>query len=259
MSFLVSADTHVHLYVRFSVDRFLSSALSNFRRAEVSIGESTPVKVLFLTERSADSFFASGSMPVPVVQCASTVKKVTFSSGQEIFLVAGCQMVTSEGLEILALNTTVRFGDRMPFENSIDNALAGGATVIINWCFGKWWGERGRVLRRLVKHPSLKGCYVGDVPLRISPSVDQGLFSDLRKSCAGILCGSDPLPIKGDESIAGSFGSQVKLSVAPDLSSVAGVSALLRELGTRGSPYGSRNTLGTFVRRQVLNELQRHR
>lgn len=259
MNQLVLGDTHVHVHRGFDPGRFFRSALKNFSRYEYSTEGLETYRLLALTEKSTDSFFTSGNIPLKSDQLSPTVKRIEVQPGRAVYLIAGSQIVSSEGLEILALNSVERYGDRLPFKQCIEVALNGGATVIINWCFGKWWGKRGKVLRSMLDSPRLGECFLGDVPLRLSPTIDSGMIRDLRQRCCGLLSGSDPLPIRIDESIAGSFGQQLRIATPLDLGSVNGVSSLLKLLGTQGSPYGSRNSLTTFLGRQLLNELSRRR
>lgn len=259
MNQVVIADTHVHIHRRFDLARFFRAALRNFSEVEVRTKGTEVYRLLALTEKSADNFFSSSNIPFKTESLAPTLKRIEVEPGRDIHLLAGSQIVTGEGLEILALNTVERYGDRLPFKQCIELTLNGGATVVINWCFGKWWGERGRVLRSMLDSPRLSECFVGDVPLRFSPAIDSGLMREMRQRCCGLLSGSDPLPIGIDESIAGSFGQQLRSDTPPDLRSVNGVSNLLKLLGTQGSPFGNRNTLAKFLGRQALNELSRRR
>ena len=257
MSCIVLADTHAHYHRCFDREQFLQAALVNFKKAGDALKCSDPIKLICLTEKPGDDFFDALSVGGAIEQLCATCKQIKFPSGELIYVVAGQQVYSSEGLELLALNTERRFESRLPFAESIKQAVDCGATVVINWCFGKWWGERGKVLRDVMRSPHLQKCFLGDVPLRFSQQLDSVLLKELREVCSGVLSGSDPLPFKAEVVKPGSFGSFGDFSEQPDLSSTEGIGSLLMKLGAEQKSFGSRDSILTFLGRQCLNQIHR--
>src|SRR4051812_601799 len=111
-------DAHVHFYPCYDRDRFLDAALRNFRRgaAELRLPESTP-GVLLLSEARGERWFERLREETEGVRrgawefvpCLadrdSIVARRRADPRDRIFLVAGRQIATREGVEVLALAT----------------------------------------------------------------------------------------------------------------------------------------------------------
>jgi hypothetical protein len=127
-------------------------------------------------------------------------------AGPVLLLVAGRQMATREGLEVLALGTADTLPDGLPLPAAVAAAQAAGALPVIPWGFGKWWFYRGRLLRELLEATGREEVLLGDNGGRPSFAPRPKLFTLAESLGIPVLPGSDPLPMNRDWTRAGSYG-----------------------------------------------------
>ena len=123
------------------------------------------------------------------------------TSAPSLLVIAGRQVVSAEGLEILAQATTARFTDGLPAAELLETMAAADAIITLPWGVGKWLGKRGRLLDRLLAADHEGRLLLGDNGGR------PAWWRERRLRLRPVLRGSDPLPIAGDASRIGSFGS----------------------------------------------------
>ena len=124
---LILADGHVHIHECFDRQAFFKAALSNFYLAAAQErAEDRYQSVLFLTEGQGREIFplfsqsgpGSGYDPLPGWSFRKTREADSLVArnrvGQELFLIAGYQIVTAEGLEVLALGADPSGSSRWP-------------------------------------------------------------------------------------------------------------------------------------------------
>jgi hypothetical protein len=209
---MVWVDGHVHVYPCFSVKRFLAAAIEN-----MGSGSPGATRILLLTESAGHGFFdlwmRSAGRGVPGAEEWSverTPEDTTLSLRNPnhgvLRVVAGRQVVTSEGLEVLALGTRATFNDlKRSAEDAIEAAASAGALPAVPWGAGKWWGRRGRALSGLIANhraPFVLCDNAGRPWVWPEPSH----FRRAREKGARLLSGSDPLPLPGEESFVGRCG-----------------------------------------------------
>lgn len=258
-------DAHVHMYPCFDPAALLNAAEENFRVQAGRLGAGEAYTgILLLTERSADKWYshlaahaagaeqpcpgAGNRLLFPTLEQESLV--LENREGKRIFLVAGRQVVSREGLEVLALLTRGEFADGRPLAELIAAVRDTGGVPVIPWAFGKWFGARGRFLRGFIREQE-RGFFLGDNGGRpfcipVSPLLRQEMEQN-----RPVLSGSDPLPIPGEERRAGSFGVYVAAGLdeqAPAASLKAIIAAGDNQLKSYGRPMG----FGRFLRNQWL-------
>jgi hypothetical protein len=140
-------------------------------------------------------------------KCALLAKRDT---GEVLYLIAGRQIVTSEGLEVLALATESLFDDGKSLVESLRNIREQDAIPVIPWAFGKWLGRRGKILSDILQAESGKELFLGDNGGRPVFWQHPEHFRQARSSGVCILPGSDPLPFKAEMTRVGSFGFIIK-------------------------------------------------
>ncbi|MDW7772674.1 MAG: hypothetical protein SCH71_07260 [Desulfobulbaceae bacterium] len=258
-------DAHVHIYNCFDPAALFSAAARNFRIRARRMGvETSSSFILLLTEKQEDNRFAAlsgeasdiggpGSGPESW-QISMTAEKeclvLTGNDHDKIFLIAGRQTVSREGLEVLALLTGAEFDDGLPASSLIKKIRDAGGVPVIPWAFGKWSGVRGRVLRRLLEM-SGDDFFLGDNGGRPSCLPVPGLLRREKERGRAVISGSDPLPLPGEESRVGSFGIYVDAGLdaaAP----VRQLKSLLAGTSSRFRSYGDPMPFFRFARNQCL-------
>jgi hypothetical protein len=208
-------DSHIHLHSCFDLDDLLDAAAANFRRAGGGRGEREPLGCLALTETARDSAYAAivgGDRPwVPKrwsVRSTADDAAIALRSaaGDEVLMLAGSQIVTSERLEVLALATAQRYPDGRSLRETLDALAADGVPAVIPWGFGKWWLKRGRLLAELVGSSDPSAFFLGDNGGRPVGTPRPKLFAEAERRGFRILPGTDLFPYVSQQRKAGSFG-----------------------------------------------------
>ncbi len=169
-------------------------------------------------------------------------------SGATLLIIAGRQIITAEKIEVLAQCTSELFPDGLPLDETIERAKATGALVVLPWGVGKWFGARGRLVAQAVeRHDVLLGDNAGRPIGWPSPA----LFS--RRA---VLPGSDPLRLKSEERVVGTFG--FRFSCEWDARRpAASLAAELRRMTGSPACIGRRAAPLAFVRQQTGLRLTR--
>lgn len=140
--------------------------------------------------------------------------------GAAVVVVHGRQIISSDGLEVLALGLPPgdplgRIPDRVrPTGDLVSGVLDTGAVAALPWGVGKWLGRRGRVVDAIVAgpvadHPRF---VLGDIFHRTWPWPEPAPF----RAGPRVLRGTDPLRIAGLEARPGAYGSVVEGTLDPD-------------------------------------------
>ena len=241
-------DAHIHLYPMFDLAQTIMHAQRNMKTADAHA-----VKIWLLTERADCAVFqrllTEGRIGgKPLLRTADA--EVLLLPDESLYIMAGTQIITREGLELCALATSSRIDDRkMTAAQGIAYLLDRGALVSINWAPGKWWGKRGVVVRELLAQPPQPGVFIGDTAMRPCFWPTPQLMREAVRNGWRIVAGSDPLPFKGEEKSFGRYTFQVTAAWNPQAPLQSLRSALMRPdaiLSCRGSRRGAFE----FVRRQ---------
>ena len=214
---LLAADTHVHLYPCYDIYAAFLHGLDNLKALVESKGrgESGEVlKVLFLTERQDCSFFkglAEGKCLHPgfVIKSGGDEEALWVDFGEprgKLLVVAGRQIITKERLEVLGLATKGRIADGRPISQVIEEIHALKGVPVLNWSPGKWFGGRGRVVRRLIDASPAHRFLIGDIGMRPNIWGEPSLMRLAGRRGFISAAGSDPLPFEGEERRIGAFG-----------------------------------------------------
>ncbi len=253
------ADAHVHVYPCFDRGALLGGVLARARgldgRLSLLFCESSGFDVfseLAHTTRSGPSRLEGG------LELRSTSEPISLEvrsaeRGVSVFLISGRQLLSSEGIEVLALgldpeSPLTRTADRSrPADWLLEQALESSPVAVLPWGAGKWTGARGRRVARLAdqarfsRHP---GFFLGDVAQRCWPWREPALFGAHR-----VLCGTDPLPVPGAERRVALYGTRVDAPFVPQ-APAGSLFAALRATAALDR-FGRRETLLRTVREQV--------
>ena len=204
-------DTHLHIHPVHDAASLLRNLA--YRLKEMKRGRKGMLLGGVLAEMPGGSawdmvkngdFFGAEKLQIAIID--ETALRYTVD-GEEIFLFSGAQVITSERIEVLALLAERPIRNGLCLRETIAAIEQARGIVVLPWSPGKWLGRRGKLVREYLRERP--NCWVGDIPMRW-----WGRWSLLRLRGAGalplrILYGSDPLPIRGDEGIAGSLCTEL--------------------------------------------------
>jgi hypothetical protein len=211
-------DCHVHHYGCFSTESFFASAFANFAAEASRRNYGSFASAILLAETSRERWFEEmsrlaagkegGTPDLPRLSLTGEEESLAARGpqGEILVVIAGSQIVTAERLEILALCTKKEFSDGFPALQTLEEIRGSGGLPVLPWGAGKWWGVRGRIAGDLLEDRRLQPLWCGDTGVRPALWQRPALFRKAETGGAGILSGSDPLPLPGDERRVGSYG-----------------------------------------------------
>jgi len=263
-------DGHVHIYDCFDLSQFLEAAYGNFKeQARLRCNDDDFTGVLLLSERASENYFQALS------RYAGNNRSIVSAGGKEwnvratgemcsllvgnelddqMFVIAGRQLITRENLEVLALITMQGFSDGLPITVLIEDINRYGAIAVIPWGVGKWMGGRGEVVGSLLTEENRGKLFLGDNGGRPGFWPPPVHFTKAGQIGIHVIPGSDPLPLKTEGERCGSYGFAVRGVLSPDypgrdLGRLLGKDSVIIE------PYGELESTGRFVRNQLLLRL----
>ncbi len=258
-------DAHVHLHDCYSPGRFLDHAAENFERAAAAGGGDAPTGALLLTESAGVDRFArleaggedTGGWTIERTADAATL--LARHGARRLVLVAGRQVVTREGLEVLLLGARATLADRQPIRDVLAEGERAGALRVVPWGVGKWLFARGRLLDQLIDaaRPG-DGFFLGDSAGRPFFWTHPRHFALAARRGIQVLPGTDPLPFPDQVARPGSFGFRLAWPAGTPLSAEA-IKTLLRHPDAQLTPYGRLERLGPFIRHQIGMQLRKRR
>lgn len=182
--------------------------------------------------------------------------------GVRIILVAGSQIQTAEGLEVLAFPAPLSHPQGLSLEDTITRTVAMGAVAILPWGFGKWTFGRGALVSSILRERRPRDFLLADTCHRPSLAPCPRLLRQGEAASVPVLVGSDPLPLPGEDRRPGSCCFALD---APGVDRTPGLSLKLALEGLKGSPprfarpRGIASFLVTQVAMQVMKRLDRPR
>ena len=262
----ILVDAHVHFHDCFACETFFDSAAANFNRGarELDLATAHTGCLLFTESANQDYFSELGEAcdreshgPWTFTATDEQGSLLARRGPHEILVVAGRQVATQEGLEVLALGTTSTFPDGLELADTIEMVREQGALAVIPWGFGKWWFSRGRLVRQLVESTQSGTMFLGDNSGRLRFGRRPGILARAAARDMLVLPGSDPLPFPAQVKKPGAYGFAVRCAI--DESRPAGsIKDHLRALREQPAVYGERERLWSFLRNQVMMQMRKH-
>lgn len=254
MPLTIAIDTHAHLRRCFGLCSFLDHAAENLSRAS----QSRTLGVLMLAETEGcipfEELVGLSGAPSGAWVLERTAEPVSLiarhGSGKELVLVAGRQIATRERLEVLSLASTAPIEDGLSTEEAIGAAQAAGAIPVLPWGFGKWWGARGEIVRRILEAFGAGELFVGDNGNRPRCSPRPRLFREAERRGLLILPGSDPLSLPDQVERVGRYGTILTASLDRKRPA-AGIEAALRGRQSPFPLFGRRVGVAGFLGAQI--------
>lgn len=260
----VLVDTHVHLHACFPPRALFDAATSNIASAarQLRLPAHTPGMLLLAESQGVDAFqhLADGSLSAAPWQLEPTAEPISLlasrSARPPLVLVAGRQVVTAEGLEVLALGTRATFADGQPTRDVVAAVPASGALTVLPWGVGKWTRRR-RVLIQQLLHDSLSArLYAGDNGGRLAGSPRPRLLTEAERYGRLVLPGSDPLPLPSEVGKVGRYGFVAEI----DLDRQQPFGPLKRWLDAQNTsprPYGRLERPLVFIAHQIAMQVKK--
>lgn len=250
----VVLDGHVHIYPVFDVSMAVQTALKNFALC----ANDAAVKVWLLTERSDCHFFADlkdtkieGYVFQPNLEAESFLVRDAKTDALLLYILAGRQLIAKENLEICALGSTVTVADKeLGAKDLILKVLENNGVPAINWAPGKWFGDRGKVVRSLFQEFTPENLLISDTTMRPTVWPTPKIMAAAMKKGFKVIAGSDPLPFSGEEKYLASYASKISGDFDADRPADA-VRKLLLERGTPIIRCGKRSGPFAFMKRQA--------
>jgi len=266
MSSATLIDAHVHIHNCFKLRQLLDSAWENFYQTQTLHPENCLGVLIvadigprnWLKEINQDSSTCDVSTSCRVgKQWLITRTQEPFSliaqncQGQKIILILGRQMVTHEGIEVLALITEDDFPDHLPLEITVESILSAKALPVLPWGVGKWIGLRGSHIQHFLNTHYASHIFLGDNSGRPSFWPCPSHFKQAELKGVRILPGTDPLPLANEYRRPGSFGFKLLCSLDQN-SPGEDLKRLLLNPSTVIQPYGNLENPLRFLRNQWM-------
>lgn len=251
-------DAHAHFHHAFELPVFLSAAARNVAESAIGRGlAEPPVGVLLLAEGRHERAFEriqsaglSGVHAWSIEPTAEPESLLIRESGRlALMVMAGRQIVTSEGVEVLALLSPERVADHQPLMETMAEVRRVGAVPVLPWGFGKWTLRRGSLVASLLRSGD-GHVFLGDNGGRPGSAPTPKLLVEARRRGVPVLPGSDPFPFRNEQSRIAAFGFIADVTLDTDRPA-AGLRAWLRALDEQPPSYGRLETLGRFAWNQV--------
>ena len=249
MSMYLLADTHVHLYPCYDFSLAIAHSLRNLQKIAFAnrIGPQQFIPGLILTETSDCHYYCRLRQGANIFGSSSKIVEASDSyvsissklADSDLVLFPGRQICTTEGIELLALLKDVDIPDGLPLLETLSQIRSLGAIPVLNWGLGKWLGQRGHIISRLLAEEQTDPIILADTSMRPWFWFDKSLHH--AHSCKlPVIAGSDPFRLPGEERLIGSYGIlsniQVTIESLPnDIKSIISNSQLFKIVGHRSS------------------------
>ncbi len=218
-------DAHVHIYPEFDREVFFKAVFANFLAASkrehistensyvLALAESRDNDVFLSLYQDAAPFTAvseqqSDPDAVKIYKTEESDSLLIRMGEHTISLVAGRQIISKENIEVISLLSLAKHTDReWPLEDLVKIVAENGGIAVIPWGVGKWFGERGKVVKKCIESSHDFPLFVGDNGNRPSFWPVPSLFPTAEEQNVPLLSGSDPLPLVSHGNRAASSGT----------------------------------------------------
>jgi hypothetical protein len=214
----LAIEAHLHLYPSYNLTQFFINLCKNLNNLVPYSAKSVPepvVQIALLAEPDGLNFFKNLRNNPPRVNAfgmniephsEKDVLMVKHSIYGVFFIIAGRQIVTKEKLELIAIGTNIMIPDDEPILETVQHIQKLNAIPALPWGFGKWMGRRGVILKKMLELVQKPICLI-DSAMRPEWFNKSSLFKKASLLKIPVLAGSDPLPLTGQEFLAGTYVS----------------------------------------------------
>lgn len=245
-------DAHVHMHSSFDASVAIDAAAGHFEIAKRQFELPETVSgCLLLTECMNDNWFRQlqhrrriGRWRICLTDEESSVV-LTCPGCMRIVVVAGRQIVTVDGVEVLGVGMVDPISDGQTVNEVVRRVIHANALAVVPWGFGKWLGRRGRLVQQVAMEYG-RNLLLGDNGGRAAWSPRPRLLRRLERLSCVTLPGSDPLPFSKEQSRVGSYGCIVDAHLNCERPA-AGIVSALSSLRSSPAAYGRRVGLTRFA------------
>ena len=253
-------DAHVHLYRLFNPLDIVEAASTNFARlaSELDLGSNAP-GFLLLTQTESE--------PPPIEVFAGLPQKwqhtviddlgtllIKHESHPDLYIVPGWQVITREGLEVLALASKHIPPSNRSAAETLGAVQRADGLPVLPWGIGKWTGSRESEIRRLIEEAEFTNVFFGDISGRLNLLSRPHLLSMAETAGHKVLAGTDPLPLAGEAQKIGRFGFGAQFD--PD-QPVESLKAWLQSESKTPQAAGKTETLTRFLKLQLTIQIKK--
>jgi hypothetical protein len=268
---MILVDAHVHIHDCFNLELFLNAAAKNFKNAAERLHAGTDFRGLLLLAESlgANSFTRLcrisqekheqnriGNWKLYPTSEKEVLRLANRITKETLFVIAGRQIVTAEHLEVLSILNHQTYDDGYSIEHTIRRVLLDGGVCVLPWGFGKWMGNRGKILTRLIETSPSRSMFLGDNGGRPVLYPQPCHFKLAKQYGIRTLPGSDPLPFASENERAGSFGFALNESISDD-TPAKDLVFLLNDQSKPFLYYGRLESPGRFFKNQLAMQIKR--
>lgn len=247
---LVVADTHVHLHPCHDAAVSLRALARNLGRLGGGLSAA------FLADRAGEDGLgraaaaaASAGAGISLTPGPGRGAALLAVDGEPpAWLFAGRQAATAERLEVLGLALDAPLRDGLAAAATIEAVIAAGGVPVLCWSPGKWRFSRGHLVRELFARFGPGRLLAGDTAMRPAGAAEPAPIRVARTLGIMVLAGTDPLPIRDDERLPGSYASALEGDFDP-VRPLESARALLRSPGSDRGTRGARGTWSGSARR----------
>jgi hypothetical protein len=262
----VLLDAHVHLRSCFDGGLFFDSAAANFQAAAGRLGlPPDTTGCLLLAECRGDVGFerirdeahrlVNGRWTIHASEDGCTLLG-SCEGAVRLAVIAGRQIETRDGLEVLALACTARIQERMGIDETIEAANEHGALAVLPWGVGKWRLRRGAIIRRLIETKNRGVLFIGDNGGRMAWMPRPRLLKRAQDLGFITLPGTDPLPLAGHARRPGLYGCA--LEIPPGAQELTGnIKQAVRRLQHQPPVFGRLESVLGFCTSQLALRMPR--
>lgn len=261
-------DSHVHIHECYNLEEYLNFIFTNFLNSACEIDNSIPwMGILLFSEIKGNNFFDSllDSSSLKFSNNFSLIRNeedesfiIQNRSGYKVVVISGRQIITNEGIELLALCTTKDFKEHEDLQKTILDVISANAIPVIPWGFGKWVGEKKNIIKNLINFDKDIKFFLGDNSGRPRFCKEPYLFKLAKSRNHFILPGTDALPIPSEISKTGSYGFYLTTDLNLSKPSES-LKKVLSELIDSPLTFGKLENSIKFIRNQLIMQINKHK
>ena len=148
-------DGHAHLHPCFDETRLLDDAWANL--AEAGLPQGNYGILLMASISPSDPPFKLRCSEGWQSDLADHAQSIRYDrrDGGGLLVVQAQQIVTREGIEVLVIAPETPVPGGRSMDATLQTSIDVDGVCVLPWGFGKWWGQRGQIVQRVVENSEL--------------------------------------------------------------------------------------------------------